>query len=687
MAAKSTEISEKSFRQALVSFSTWYDERSLLKQLKVLYEGYISVAALDKASTTMDLLNNLCDSSDLSSKDLTLLYDTIKATKQFGIVDKLRIYIPSFPEVKEIIITKFSHHQQKILNLGNELILEDVRKIDNVLNFPPMNYRDGWSLLLDLHHKQIICEEKEKMDEFITTLKDLGLPRAVATLSKDVQISVTLQKTSGSTKRKWVAKKTNLLPFKSLKKKKKACDVDISENSPFNLDEKLQSLQRTVDEIQHTLQTVSEVSPLLLSAINGKLQSLPLSRGNRSPVLAVIDSNLQSLQRTINGNLQSSQGTPIDVRSSELRSIDNNLKFLRNFLEEKQQTLSIVTPNVSEFICQFDKHKDAVPLDEGEKMILKLENLIDFFKQRGLKLTKAEHGSIIFNLSVLDTIALIHLREMYQSGELLLKLSEILVAEEHQPTFQMEWITYINETKYKEALCMLEEDDKLYSIHDMMEMSSDEIASLHPSQCKIHSKPLDYYCKDCEHPICASCRPSMLGHRNCPCKQKPIKISEEFKSFKKTSKEIEKDANTYKTELDNRLPAIYDIDTELDKNKSNCLQDIEDYVQETIKTIKKNGEIMKKQAKTIYEMKKTEIDEQMNELTTKISDVEKKLNFLHQILKGNAVSAIESGKMIVKALRDRINEVPKTHPIDDGQIHFCQIKQEFVELQEIATEN
>ncbi|XP_071955473.1 uncharacterized protein [Antedon mediterranea] len=142
----------------------------------------------------MDLMNHLIDSGELSPTDLTILYDTIKATKQFGIVDQLIFYIPYFPNVKDIIITKFSHHQLKILDFGNSLTQEDVKKIDNMYNDPPNNYQNAWSLIMDLQYRQIICEEEEIMDEFVNALKGLGLHRAVRSLVKDVQIPVTLKR-------------------------------------------------------------------------------------------------------------------------------------------------------------------------------------------------------------------------------------------------------------------------------------------------------------------------------------------------------------------------------------------------------------------------------------------------------------------------------------------------------------
>ncbi|XP_071959971.1 uncharacterized protein [Antedon mediterranea] len=331
-----SEISGKSFNQTLVCFSTWYDDRSLITKLKVLYQGYIADADIHNATMTMDLMKQLTNSGHLSSKNLTLLYDTIKATKQFGIVDELRVHIPvpSFSSAKEMVISKFSHHQQKVLNLGNVLIEEDVIKIDNIYNDPPKKYKDGWNLILHLQHKTIICEAK--MDEFVETLKILKIPHAVDIFTKEAQLHLTLKRKRGRS------------------------------NSSY---QPPSSSERNLDEYQ------------------------PPPGQSTNPV---------------------------------------------------------------EILDHLNQHKGNLKFDDALEFTDKLQELVNYYSQRGVKLTLMTEGCIVFHLSVIDKYALINLREIHDSGQLLKDLAEILVAEENQQKlFQKEWITHIDQLEYHNGLCML----------------------------------------------------------------------------------------------------------------------------------------------------------------------------------------------------------------------------------------
>ncbi|XP_071949618.1 uncharacterized protein [Antedon mediterranea] len=167
------------FNLDLVSVSTWYDERNLFRQLKVLYRDLISVANIDKARGTLDLLNELRNSGKLSSDNLELLYQTINVTQQFGVINLLP---QSFIKAKEVEITKFTLYRLQIVDFGNALTHEDIGKIDALFNTPSKNYEDCWSMILDLEHRQKICEEK--MEEFINNLRRLELESAVKSLTK-----------------------------------------------------------------------------------------------------------------------------------------------------------------------------------------------------------------------------------------------------------------------------------------------------------------------------------------------------------------------------------------------------------------------------------------------------------------------------------------------------------------------
>ncbi|XP_071948676.1 uncharacterized protein [Antedon mediterranea] len=404
----------------------------------------------------MDLLNQLTSSGDLSSTKLTIIYDTIKATKQFGILDKIKVYIPSIPNVKDIIITTFTLHQLKILKFGNVLRKEDVDKIANVYNDTPKKYTDGWGLIIDLQYRQIICEDTRKMDAFIEDLKDLELHQPMQTLTKEITLSVYL-------KRKASVCEDHLPPKKTLNdipSSLQSTTTEYGSSVQRNLDKKLQSFQRTVDEILQSLQTVSEASPILRD-IDGNLQSLQISTlsGNKSTVLTTIENNLLSLQRTINDNLQSLQSTITEDRSVPKR-VDKKLRSLRRFLKRGQRNLSKYSPSICDFIVKLYRSEDTVTNDDEYILFQIVQLVVDLCRGYGCELKKLEHKCIIFHLVVLDPMALVNLKKMDQRGELLIRLSEILVAKEHQQTFQLDWITQIDDKKYEEALCLLEEEEQ-----------------------------------------------------------------------------------------------------------------------------------------------------------------------------------------------------------------------------------
>ncbi|XP_071945074.1 uncharacterized protein [Antedon mediterranea] len=162
----------------LVNFSTWYDEHNLVTKLKVLYQDLIAVTKIDSATKTIHLLQELRANGRLSSDNRILLDDTIKVTEQFGVIDRLK---HSFLEVKEI--TKFTRYRLQIVAFGNGLRQADVDRIDALYNGSALkNYKDAWSMILDLEERRIICEEK--IEEFINNLRQVGLESSVTLLTE-----------------------------------------------------------------------------------------------------------------------------------------------------------------------------------------------------------------------------------------------------------------------------------------------------------------------------------------------------------------------------------------------------------------------------------------------------------------------------------------------------------------------
>ncbi|XP_033125628.1 uncharacterized protein LOC117123727 [Anneissia japonica] len=190
----STEgISEDALKQLLEIISEWYDDQGYTSMLKVLYRDHLkNTPRLRKASGTMDLMNLLIASGNLHSKDLTLLYDTIKVTDTLGLEIEIKHLIPSCPNFRDITISKITPHRQKVMKLGMALIDGDIVKISRLYNKTAKNYTDAWTLIMDLEHRSIIYEGK--MEEFIENLRKNGLVQAVNALTSEVCVKLTLKR-------------------------------------------------------------------------------------------------------------------------------------------------------------------------------------------------------------------------------------------------------------------------------------------------------------------------------------------------------------------------------------------------------------------------------------------------------------------------------------------------------------
>ncbi|XP_033117494.1 uncharacterized protein LOC117117336 [Anneissia japonica] len=182
------EITDDTFRQLLTVFSEWYDQLRYINMLKVLYRDLLkNNYELNKASKVMDLMDLLIASGDLDSTDQSLLYDTINISEQYGLEKKIKCnLLPSFPNVKDVKISKFTHHRQNVMKLGMVLIDEEVKKISGLYNKPVKEYTDTWSLIMDLEHNRIICEGK--MDAFIEKLNTLKLQQAVEVFKEGINL-------------------------------------------------------------------------------------------------------------------------------------------------------------------------------------------------------------------------------------------------------------------------------------------------------------------------------------------------------------------------------------------------------------------------------------------------------------------------------------------------------------------
>ncbi|XP_071945485.1 uncharacterized protein [Antedon mediterranea] len=177
-------MDEITFNLIKLSVADYYDDNHCLVMLKVLFKDDIDHHELSNIADTMSLLNALYNKGVLRCNDLTFLYNTIRLTGHFALQDKIKATWTSFPNVREIAVTEFTEHRQKLMRFGQQVIQTDVRRIDGLYNTPTKNYKNSWEMI---HHLEDRNDIKEDMTEFIARLKQLDLPKAVDALEKPIQ--------------------------------------------------------------------------------------------------------------------------------------------------------------------------------------------------------------------------------------------------------------------------------------------------------------------------------------------------------------------------------------------------------------------------------------------------------------------------------------------------------------------
>ncbi|XP_033124968.1 uncharacterized protein LOC117123231 [Anneissia japonica] len=178
----------KGFAELKLLVSNWCDKHISINMLKVLYRDHVKdTFALHESSKTIELIDMLISSGNLSPNNLTLLYDTIKATEKFGLEQEIHTQLPLFTIPKNIrdgVITKFTPHRQRLVKLGMALTPSDVQKISELYD---VKHTDRWSLIMDLEHNLVICEEN--MTAFIEKLKKHKLCQAVKALTEGIPMA------------------------------------------------------------------------------------------------------------------------------------------------------------------------------------------------------------------------------------------------------------------------------------------------------------------------------------------------------------------------------------------------------------------------------------------------------------------------------------------------------------------
>ncbi|XP_071947399.1 uncharacterized protein [Antedon mediterranea] len=158
------DFSEDDFRQLITDFAQWFDERGLLNRLQVLFIEIVGdVEAVKKVTSTIKLLALLTANGKLSQTNLSVLYDAIKVTEQFGFESTITEKLPAFKDIKEHEVVSFPAHTLTIFKLGKSLSDSDKETLDGRYNFPVLKgYTDSWSLILDFVPRGLLSEDKIK---------------------------------------------------------------------------------------------------------------------------------------------------------------------------------------------------------------------------------------------------------------------------------------------------------------------------------------------------------------------------------------------------------------------------------------------------------------------------------------------------------------------------------------------
>ncbi|XP_033108919.1 uncharacterized protein LOC117110342 isoform X3 [Anneissia japonica] len=429
------EITDDAFRQLLSFFSNWYDQRGWIGMLKVLYRDlFENKFELNKAAKVIDLMNLLIASGDLHSTYLSILYDTINITKQYGLEREIKDnLLPSFPNVRDVMTSKFTPHRQKIMKLGMVLIDDDIKMISGLYN-KPKKYADTWSLIMDLEHNRIICEGN--MDTFIEKLNTLKLQQAVEVFKEDIPAPNPSSNPGQASN----------IP-KSPSNSGQASDIpNTSSNSGNRFGEDIQTPKPSLNPGQAS-----------------DIPNAPSISGHRfSEVSQVASSHTRKKRRKVSQSASSyTSKKPHKVSQAASSHVGKKRrKGVKCTLKRKKKDYRPHPEYVLNLLKEFDKHKSHLRCIHLPECFAGLRSIVQFYKGLGLKLDEVEVGCIVFHLSTHDPNALLNLWEIHSSGKLIKDLTGILVPEKHQQEFLDEWMTYIDENEYKAALRILKEKGK-----------------------------------------------------------------------------------------------------------------------------------------------------------------------------------------------------------------------------------
>ncbi|XP_033126291.1 tripartite motif-containing protein 2-like [Anneissia japonica] len=212
----------------------------------------------------------------------------------------------------------------------------------------------------------------------------------------------------------------------------------------------------------------------------------------------------------------------------------------------------------------------------------------------------------------------------------------------------------------------------LLTIQELCQLSPQERASLRPTLCQKHTTlPLKFYCSTCCEPICLEC--TIIDHSQVDGKHRLIAINDAFETFRVTAANMKNQVEDCTNNLTTAHTAMGENAARLEKNFQLCDEQIDKRIGEMIEIIKANGESLKIKLKDTYNTKKKIIERQLQELGLILNNVSGKWNLIQTLMKSpDEAAALLSNRKLVKALKEKLRNLPSIEPVDDGVIEFLQ---------------
>ncbi|XP_033095459.1 uncharacterized protein LOC117100021 [Anneissia japonica] len=220
----------------------------------------------------------------------------------------------------------------------------------------------------------------------------------------------------------------------------------------------------------------------------------------------------------------------------------------------------------------------------------------------------------------------------------------------------------------------------LHPMKDIKTMTLQQFSSLHPALCPEHEEPLNYYCTKCETAICIHC--TIIKHQNKDGSHHYIDISEAFDKFKQKAAKIEPAVANFINKIENSQKTLKLCLETLTKHKAMCEQEIDQLVEEAIEIVNEHGIKLKENADFIFEQKKRTIESQDNELMTLLKKVTRTQNFISQLMKSDAATAMESCDKAIVKIKKHIENLPDIKQQGNSDVTVCKERTQLFALRE-----